>query len=248
MIVFANNTMPQNYFVTGLPKAGKTTILWKLAKELKKQGLKTGGFLSPEEKHHGSRTAFHVVDIETGKEAVLADIHGDGPKVSKYHVSLKSFESIAVPCMKNCRNYDVFFIDEIGSMEMKSAKFGKALDDVLDSRIPLIASINGRYLPKFRPLGNVIEVTPGNRGLVHKKLLEALKVKNVPERKKKISKNKVRKSVKKKSSGKPPVQAEKSAAEEKPKLEEKQVPEKAKPEKAKSEKGILGKIKGLFGL
>ena len=235
--------MPQNYFVTGLPKTGKTTVLWKLVKELKEEGLKVGGFLSPGEKHHGSRTGFHIIDVDTGKEAMLADVHGDGPKVSKYHVNLKSFESVAVPCMKNCKKYDVFFIDEIGSMEMKSTKFGRALDDVLDSHVPLIASINDRYIPKFKAFGEVVEIKQGNRGIVHNKLLKAgktLKVKKVPPRKKKISKKKMRKSVKKKPVRKP--------VKKKPPVK-KPVEEKPKPVvKPAKKKGFFGKIKGMFGL
>lgn len=247
--------MPQNYFVTGLPKSGKTTILWKLVKELKKEGLKVGGFLSPDEKHHGSRTAFHVIDVESGNEGILADVHGDGPKVSKYHVNLKGFERIAVPCMKNCKKYDVFFIDEIGSMEMKSTKFGRTLDDVLDANVPLIASINDRYLPKFRHLGEVVEVNLGNREIVHGKLLEAAKtLKKKPARRKKISKKKMRKSVKKKPSKPRRKKAAKKPRKEKKMPEEKKMEKKPGPkmtekeERPRKKKGIVGKIKGMFGL
>ncbi len=240
--------MPQNYFLTGLPKAGKTTVLWKLVKELKKDGIKVGGFVSPEETHHGTRNAFHVVDIDSGKEGMLADVKGDGPKVGKYHVDLRSFESVVLPAMNSCKKYDVFFIDEIGSMEMKSKKFAEALDSVLESHVPLIASLNSKYEGKFAALGEVVEVKPRTREIVHKKLLKAgksLKVDKMPERKKKVSKKKVRKSLKKKPTKRPPTMPKEEKREEPmpEKMEEKPV----KMEKPKK-KGFFGKIKDLFGL
>lgn len=247
--------MPQNYFIVGLPKAGKTTILWRLVKELKKEGLKVGGFVSPEEKHHGTRNAFHVVDIETGKEGMLADVKGDGPKVSKYHVNLKSFESIVLPSMKDCKKYDVFFIDEIGSMEMSSEKFAQALESVIESHVPLIASLNSKYQEKYGVLGEIFEVKTGNREDIHKTLLAKAKSigKDKTERKKKISKNKVRKSIKKQTS-KPKTQKEKKDTDEikvekmqEEKVQSVTIEEETKEDK-QEKKGFFGKIKDFFGL
>lgn len=167
--------MPQNYFITGQPKAGKTTLLKDLVAELKKAGLSVGGFVSPEERHHGTRTAFQVMDVESGKKARLASVDGDGPKVSKYHVDVRSFESIAVPSMGKCAGYDVFFIDEIGVMEMKSDKFADLLDKVLESDTPLIASLNERYLDEFRESGEVLDLDKESRGQVYQRLLRLAK-------------------------------------------------------------------------
>src|SRR5271157_4992112 len=109
--------MPQNFFITGLPKAGKTTLLRTLIKDLKARGFYVGGFLSPEEKHSGKRTGFLVQDIETGKTDSLASLDRDGPKVSKYHVDIGAFETIAMISLSEFKKYDVIIIDEIGPME-----------------------------------------------------------------------------------------------------------------------------------
>ncbi|MFZ5500861.1 MAG: nucleoside-triphosphatase, partial [Candidatus Micrarchaeota archaeon] len=155
--------MPQNYFITGEPKAGKTTLLKELIAELKKSGLKVGGFISPEERHHGTRTAFHVMDVESGRKEVLASVDGDGPKVSKYHVDIRSFESIAIPAMESIDKYDVFVMDEIGRMEMKSAKFNRLLDKVFESRTPVIATLHKDFVERYGLLGEVVTLTMLNR-------------------------------------------------------------------------------------
>ncbi len=167
--------MPQNYFITGQPKAGKTTLLKELVAELKKSGLSVGGFVSPEERHHGTRMAFQVMDVESGKKAMLASVDGDGPKVSKYHVDVKSFEGVAVPSMEKRESYDVFVIDEIGVMEMKSGKFAALLDKILESDTPLIATLNDRYIDEFRESGDILDLDRESRGQVFQRLLRLAK-------------------------------------------------------------------------
>ncbi|MFH0737956.1 MAG: NTPase [Candidatus Micrarchaeota archaeon] len=167
--------MPQNFFVTGEPKSGKTTLLREMISELRRSGFKVGGFISPEEKHSGTRTAFHVMDISSGREEVMADVDGDGPKVSKYHVNVKAFESIAVPAMERVDEYDVFVIDEIGRMEMKSARFAKLLERIFESHTPLVAVLHHDYIDTYGPSGEVFTLTSESRNSVYFNLLRSAK-------------------------------------------------------------------------
>jgi nucleoside-triphosphatase len=252
--------MPQNYFLTGMPKAGKTTVLWELVKELKDNGLKVGGFLSPDEKHHGTRTAFHVVDVQSRKKALLADVNGDGPKVSKYHVNIKSFEEVAIPAMRKCSQCDVMVIDEIGMMEMKSGKFLKELDNILDSDVPLIASLGQDYVKKFSPLGEVLNVTPSSREKIHKRLLEEAsstirkRKEPAPAKKKKtgMKKEAPKKKARKKSSRAAKKKAPKAEKKPEPAREEpREEPPKAEPEhkeKPRKKGGLFDSIKDFIGV
>lgn len=163
--------MPANIFLTGLPKSGKTTLLQKLVEELKKSGKKVGGFLSPASLEHGTREGFIVEDIETGKKVQLASLSGDGPKVGKYCVKIKEFESIAIPSMNKVDKYNIFVIDEIGKMEMKSKKFAKLLDKVFESKTLVIASISEEYTPTYGFQGEIFLLTQTNREAVYLELL-----------------------------------------------------------------------------
>jgi len=254
MVIFAFRTMPQNYFLTGMPKSGKTSVLWQLVKELRKSGLKVGGFVSPDEKHHGSRTAFHVVDVTTRKKAVLADVNGDGPKVSKYHVNIKSFEDVAIPAMKKYKQHDVIVVDEIGRMELKSKKFSRALDDVLDSDTPIIASLSRDYVKKFEALGEVLRINNQNHEAIHLRLLKETKatIKKKSSKKKTVKKKAVKKPTKKKKAMKRTVKkktvAPKKSRPAKKKAVKKKV-EKAAVSKVKKEKrSFFGKVKSLLGI
>lgn len=167
--------MPLNFFITGLPKSGKTTILSRIVEELKAHGLRVGGFISPEETEHGTRTGFYVQDIDTGEIGLLADVNANGPKVSKYHVDVKSFEGVALPSLRRFNSYDVIIIDEIGRMELKSQKFSDALDTVLESTTPLIASLHSDFVDRYSQSGEVIFLEYNNREAAYRELVDKIK-------------------------------------------------------------------------
>jgi len=252
--------MPRNIFVTGLPKSGKTTLLQRLVDELKKRGRKVGGFLSPARLEHGTREGFYVCDVETGKTAQLASLSSGGPKVGKYCVKVKEFESVALPAMNKVDKYDVFVIDEIGRMEMKSKNFTNLLDKVFESKTLVIASIADDYAPVYGFQGEIILLTPTNREGVYMELLQKA-VETPLEKVKKaeileaeaprarVLKKKTAPKTKKKKEGRKKKKEKVKKKEEAPKAEktvEKPMEEKA-PKKAGEKKGIVGKIKDLLG-
>jgi nucleoside-triphosphatase len=227
--------MPRNFFITGNPKAGKTTLLLQLVKELRKKGLKVGGFVSPDERHHGTRTAFRVMDVESGKSAMLARVSGDGPKVSKYHVDVKSFEGIVLPSMKKSAECDIVVIDEIGVMELKSAKFAAMLDDLLESDTHLIATLHHDLIGKYSTEGEVLEIDEENRSQVYQRLLReaASMKKEVPAKMEKSAKRKAQEKA-------PPKKGRKKEA----------APKKKEPvieRKEEKKGGFFDSIKRMFG-
>ncbi len=71
-----------------------------------------------------------------------------GPKVGKYLVDIKSFESIAIPLislnqteLKESSKTLIIIIDEIGKMEMFSDLFKRTIRQLFDSNINILATI-----------------------------------------------------------------------------------------------------------
>jgi len=225
--------MSQNFLITGMPKTGKTRLLREIIDELRRRGLKVGGFISPEETRHGTRTAFHVVDVDSGRTGMLASVDGDGPKVSKYHVDIRSFETVVVPCMECFDRYDVFIVDEIGRMEMKSRKFSWMLDRLLESDTPFIATVHRDYVKRYGAYGEVFTLQGNNRERVYTRIIRRAK-----------------EGLKKKAPKKP-VKKKKKPVREKP---SKKTPKKRKAKPAKKKlrrarkKGFLASIKDLLGV
>ncbi|XP_042041074.1 nucleoside-triphosphatase THEP1-like isoform X4 [Salvia splendens] len=80
------------------------------------------------------------------------------PNVGRYKVDVSSFESLALPELEVKEDTDLFIIDEVGKMELFSASFFPAVLRVLESNIPLLATVpvpkSGRDIPGVARLKN----------------------------------------------------------------------------------------------
>jgi len=144
--------MPANVLITGAPGIGKTTLVKHLLSDFRL--LIVRGFYKEGIIEYGICKGFRTITFEY-REQILAHIHIKGPERSgEYGVNVKGFEQLVLPELDLTQNTELILIDEIGRMEMKSKKFSKALDYVLDSNVPLIASVNNSYLSELNSLIN----------------------------------------------------------------------------------------------
>ncbi|KAG6385855.1 hypothetical protein SASPL_154738 [Salvia splendens] len=102
------------------------------------------------------RVGFEVVTVD-GRRGPLASTiitsreSHKWPNVGRYKVDVSSFESLALPELEVKEDTDLFIIDEVGKMELFSASFFPAVLRVLESNIPLLATVpvpkSGRDIP-----------------------------------------------------------------------------------------------------
>ena len=134
----------KNFFITGPPKSGKTTLLMEIIKELKKRNYTIAGITCPEVVKNNRRWGFKIIDLKTNKEGILASIEvPNGPVVSKYRVNMEDLEQIGVTALRNALydESDIVIIDEIGKMELFSKNFANAVRDLLNSKKPVIGIV-----------------------------------------------------------------------------------------------------------
>lgn len=131
--------------------------------------LPAGGFYTEEMREAGTRVGFKLVTLD-GEEAVLAHVDfKTRERIGKYGLDLSGLEAVGVKAIRaSVRAQHLVVIDEIGPMELRSSIFRDAVSEVLDSNVPILATIVTRSLPftdaiKKRPDVTVIEVRPDNR-------------------------------------------------------------------------------------
>jgi nucleoside-triphosphatase len=159
--------MSQKILLTGRPGCGKTTLIKHVARNL---AQRAAGFYTEEIRGRGGRVGFKIVTLD-GDEAVLAHVDfKTSERLAKYGLDLSALESVGVKAIRDAvrARQCVVVIDEIGPMEIRSAIFRDAVNEALDSEVPLLATIFARSLPftdaiKSRGDVTLIEVQASNR-------------------------------------------------------------------------------------
>jgi nucleoside-triphosphatase len=149
------------------PGAGKTTAAVRLAERLRGAGVPLAGFVTEEIREGRTRVGFRI-ETFSGERGVLARIELPGPpRVGKYGVDLEAFERIALPALVPPAG-GVTIVDELGKMELASARFRDAVTGLLDTDAPLVATVHAFRHPftdelKRRPGVELVRLTRANR-------------------------------------------------------------------------------------
>jgi nucleoside-triphosphatase len=169
----------QRLLITGVPGIGKTTLVRSVVERL--AGMRVAGFYTAEERGARGRSGFRVVTFD-GREGPLATIGAParGPRVGRYGVLLESFEAIALPAIELRAGVELYVVDELGKMECLSPRFIEATRRLLDSDVPLLATVAllGSGLideVKCRPDVELVTLTRENRDRLAEELAARLR-------------------------------------------------------------------------
>ncbi len=182
--------MNPKILITGPPRCGKSTLIYKLINELQVD-FKIHGFLSPEKRKGGKRIGFDLKDINTGLIVPLAKI-GDfntGFKLGRYNIFIDEFNTFLNETLlsdfNNVNTKDnlntIFFIDEIGKMELYSLIFQDIIKKIYKSRFSVIATIGERLNHPVKnnilkiPSIKLLNLTFGNQQVIIKKIMKELR-------------------------------------------------------------------------
>jgi nucleoside-triphosphatase THEP1 len=165
------------FLLTGQPGTGKTSLIKQAIAELKG---KAGGFYTEEIRSQGVRQGFRLVTLD-GETATLAHVNFKSPyRVSKYGVDIDSLDKVGVSVIDHAiKKCDLVVIDEIGKMELFSAKFREAVQGIISSGKRLLGTIMLQSNPyadaiKRQPQVNLVTVTRANHQQVLKELRDWL--------------------------------------------------------------------------
>jgi nucleoside-triphosphatase len=167
----------KNILITGLPGIGKTTLIKQLVYELAR--YRPVGFYTEEIRHKGERKGFQLVGLD-GKKSILAHLFIDSPyQIGKYRVDVTAFDSFLDSLDIPEPGGGIVVIDEIGKMECLSVKFVRMIQELLDSKNIIIATIahtDGGIKGKIKERDDVrlFKMNLENRDRIKFEILEAV--------------------------------------------------------------------------
>ena len=153
------------YLLTGTPGTGKTSLIRQALADFEGSA---GGFYTEEIRSGGARLGFKLVTLD-GHEAMLA--HTDLSKrfrVGKYGVDVESLEKVGVAALRRAaESCGLVVIDEIGKMELFSAKFRETVLEIIGRGKRVLGTIMLQPHPwadviKQDPRVNLVTLTRNN--------------------------------------------------------------------------------------
>lgn len=163
----------KNILITGLPGAGKTTLIKRLCIVFKE--FNPVGFITSEILEEGNRVGFEVENL-IGDSRVFAHMKLKSKViVGKYKVDVRAFDDFIEKTFSKEKKTGLYVIDEIGKMECASKKFNRLVPELLASNKPVIAAVaekGGGLIADVRKRDDVllVDINEQNRDLKLKDL------------------------------------------------------------------------------
>jgi nucleoside-triphosphatase len=127
--------------LTGAPGSGKTTVVERVAEELRRRKRRIAGFVTAEIRKGGDRVGFRI-ETFTGRKAVFAHVSiRSAHRVSRYGVDVTVLDEVVEEALALSPPADVYLIDEIGRMECLSARFVDSMKRLLDADRTVVATV-----------------------------------------------------------------------------------------------------------
>ena len=163
--------------LTGSPGVGKTTVIRAVMHRLK--SVSCAGFYTEEIRRRGERIGFRIVTLD-GQEAALASLGSRKPTLGKYSIHIEEFEKVVLRCLDSVATpADLYIIDEIGKMELLSARFRSKIIELIGQPINLLATLSKKgdglidQIKRRRDV-EIIEVTRKNRDELPEEVLRKI--------------------------------------------------------------------------
>ena len=128
-----------NYFITGKPGVGKTTLVQEI---IKMTNLRWGGFYTKEIRENEKRIGFQIINL-FGEAGILAHVNFNSRfKIGRYKVNIQDLESVGTASIERALAGRMpILIDEIGKMELFSNNFKSVVNRVLNSQQFVLGTI-----------------------------------------------------------------------------------------------------------
>lgn len=162
-----------NILITGVPGAGKTTLIKRLCIVFKE--FNPVGFVTNEIMEEDNITGFEANNLFGDNKIIAHTKLKSKVSVGKFRVDIKGFDIFLDQTFSRDKKTGLYFIDEISKIACESKKFGKIITGLLEAKKPVISTITDKGTGLISDIRRredvkVFEVTEQNRDIRLKEL------------------------------------------------------------------------------
>jgi nucleoside-triphosphatase len=166
--------MAKNVLIAGAPGIGKTSLISRLYRDLTPLFIR--GFYKEAIHEYRLLKGYRLATFDF-QELILAHVHIVGPeRIGQFGLNLDGFNELITHQLTPDPKVELFLVDEIGMMECTSLQFRHMILKVMDSEIPLIATLASHDVLdilkiKKRKDISILNMTYKNRDSIWKNVL-----------------------------------------------------------------------------
>lgn len=140
--------MARMLLFTGPKRVGKSTAIQRVIEEVGREHF--CGFYTRERRDEVRRRGFDIVMLDGRSGSIASDESESSIRMGsvidgrqRYGVTLEFLEEVAVPSIEDAARDPsrIFVMDEIGPMQLYSAKFTNAVEKLLEADVTVLGSI-----------------------------------------------------------------------------------------------------------
>jgi nucleoside-triphosphatase len=169
--------MAKNVFIAGAPGIGKTSLISRLYRDLTPLFIR--GFYKEPIQEYKILKGYRLATFDF-QELILAHVHIVGPdRMGEFGLNLDGFSKLISKQLSPDPKVELFLVDEIGLMECESKKFRQMILKIVDSPIPLIATLASHDVLDILKLKerddiSILNMTYKNRDVIWKNVMVEL--------------------------------------------------------------------------
>jgi nucleoside-triphosphatase len=166
--------MAKNVFIAGAPGIGKTSLISRLYRDLTPLFIR--GFYKETIQEYQVQKGYRLATFDF-KELILAHIHIVGPdRIGEFGLNIDGFNDLIKNLLTPDPKVELYLIDEIGQMECASQLFCQLILNIINSDIPLIATLASHNVLEILKIKDrkdiaILNMTYKNRDVLWKNVM-----------------------------------------------------------------------------
>jgi nucleoside-triphosphatase THEP1 len=152
-----NEHVAEVFIISGTIEEGKTTLLNKIADELRLNNISIDGFTSPRVFDGKETIGYNIKPLTTGREIKflrMGEIQTLDKQIGRFRIQPEGLEE-GIGILRNCTTAEVVIVDEVGRLEIEGRGWDIGIKKILYENSVVIMSVREEFIADMTTYYNI---------------------------------------------------------------------------------------------